>query len=206
MQTSVVSIMGILPKSDHNSNATLSKSKIPDYARDYRNEYLFIRGINKTCGDFVKKLDEEEIFKSPQADRLILYFNKFLKAQQLGYLNDTSVTSEIYFKYKDVISIESLELQLDDYRNLYYDEYSYKIDEEKYDNNIENDYPGFKKLFECFSRFQDKLNVDYDSEYDYYKSKIFDSDSDSDDESGIDSDQINNIFGSGEDSESDSDY
>ena len=28
------------------SNPTLSKSKIPDYARDYRNEYLFIRGID----------------------------------------------------------------------------------------------------------------------------------------------------------------
>ena len=38
--------MGILPQSDHNCNATLSKSKIPDYARDYRNEYLFIGGID----------------------------------------------------------------------------------------------------------------------------------------------------------------
>ena len=36
----------ILPQSDHNCNATLSKSKIPDYARDYRNEYLFIRGFD----------------------------------------------------------------------------------------------------------------------------------------------------------------
>ena len=44
--TLVVSKMGILPQSDHNCNATLSKSKIPDYARDYRNEYLFIRGID----------------------------------------------------------------------------------------------------------------------------------------------------------------
>ena len=38
--------MGILEQSDHNSNSTLSKSKIPDYAKDYRNEYLFIRGID----------------------------------------------------------------------------------------------------------------------------------------------------------------
>ena len=42
----VVIIMGILNQVDHNCNATLSKSKIPDYARDYRNEYLFIRGID----------------------------------------------------------------------------------------------------------------------------------------------------------------
>ena len=53
--TLVVSKMGILPQSDHNCNATLSKSKIPDYARDYRNEYLFIRGIdNLTLAGNVK--------------------------------------------------------------------------------------------------------------------------------------------------------
>ena len=74
----------------------------------------------------------------------MLHINRFLKAQQLGYLSDTS---EINFKYKHVILIESLELQLDDYRDLYYDEYSYEFDEDKYYNNIENDYPGFKKIF-----------------------------------------------------------
>ena len=145
--------------------------------------------------NFVKKLGGEEIFKSPQAGSLMSYFNRFLKAQELEYLNDTS---EISFKYKDVISIESLELQLDDYRDLYYDEYSYEFDEEKYNNNIENDYPGFKKFFECFSRFNEKLNVDYISESDYYKSKLYDSDSDSDDD-GVDSDEVTNIFGSDSD-------
>ena len=199
--------MGIL---GHNSNITGNTLKVSDYAKDYRNEYLFIRGINKTCGDFVKKLGEEEIFKSPQADKLMLHINRFLKAQQLGYLSDTS---EIYFKVNDVSLIESLELQLDDYRDLYYDQYSYEFDEEKYNNNVENDYPGFKKFFECFSKFQAKLNVDYMSERDHYKSRIFDSDSDSDDEfgidsdsddeSGIDSDDIAAMFDSDSDSDSD---
>ena len=82
---------------------------------------------------------------------------------------------------------------------------------------MENDYPGFKRFFECFSRFYYKLNVDYISEEDYYKSIIFDSDSDSDgdyqiiwsdsddDDDGITSDDINNILRGYEDSESDSD-
>ena len=184
--------MGILNRT---SNISKSKSKMPDYAKDYKNEYLFIRGIDKTCGEFVKKLGEEEIFKSPQAHKLMLHINRYLKALQIGYLSDNS---EIYYEYKDVMSIESLELQLDDYKSLYYDEYSYEFDQEKYDNNIENDYPGFKKFSECFSRFQDKLNVDYMSETDHYKSKIFDSDSD---------DEINYIdFDSdSDDSDSDSD-
>ena len=188
----VVSRMGILDQSYHNCNATLSKPKIPDYAREYRNEYLFIRGINKTCGEFVKKLGREEIFKSHQADRLMRHFNRFLKAQELGYLNDTS---EISFKFKDVKSIESLELQLDDYMNLYCDPDSCKFDEEKY-NNVENDFPGLKRFFECFSRFNDKINVDQMSEEDYYKSKIYDSDSDSDDD-------VIYIYSDSDDSDSD---
>ena len=79
---------------------------------------------------------------------------------------------------------------------------------------MENDYPGFKKFFECFSQFQGKLHVDYMSESDYDRLKIYDSDSDdeivysdsdSDDESGIDSDDIEFMFGNGEESETDSD-
>ena len=155
-----------LADADKISNATLSKSKIPDYARDYRNEYLFIRGINKTCWNFVKKLGREEIFKSPQADSHMTHFNRFLKAQELEYLNDTS---KIKLKYKDVISIESLGVDVDDYRDLYRDAENY---------NIEDAYPGFKKFFECFSRFKVKINVDEMSEYDYYKSLVFDGESD----------------------------
>ena len=116
----------------------------------------------------------------------MLHFNKFLKAQQLEYLNDIS---EIKFKEKDVTFIESLELQLDDYTDLYCDPDSYEFDQEKYDNNVENDYPGFKSFFECFSRFQDKINVDYLSERDFDKLSYLDSDSDSDsDEFETDSD------------------
>ena len=189
--------MGILFQSDHNCNATLNKSKIPDYAREYWNEYLVIRGINKVCENFVEILGREEIFKSHQADRLMRYFNRFLKAQQLDYLSDTS---EINFKYEDVKSIESLELQLNDYMNLYYDPDRCKFDEEKYNNNVENDFPGLKRFFECFSRFNDKINVDEVSEEDYYKSLIYDSDDDDDDDY-----VISGLVSDSDDSDSDSD-
>ena len=89
--------MGILEQSDHNSNPILSKSKIPDYARNYKNEYLFIRGINKTCEDFIKRIDlseENKIFNISQANNLMFHFNKFLKAIQLDYLKDIS---DFYF-------------------------------------------------------------------------------------------------------------
>ena len=125
--------MVILPKTSNYQKCIKKKTnKIPDYARGYRNEYLFIRGINKECEKFVEILGREEIFKSHQAVRLMRYFSKFLKAQQIDYLNDTI---EIKFKYEDVKSIESLELQLDDYKGFYFDEYRCEIDEEKYNNN-----------------------------------------------------------------------
>ena len=95
--------MGILAQTSNYQKFIKKANKIPDYAREYRNDYLFIRGINKVCEDFVEILGREEIFKSHQADRLMRYFNRFLKAQQLDYLSDTS---EINFKYEDVKSIE----------------------------------------------------------------------------------------------------
>ena len=69
---------------------------------------------------------------------------------------------------------------------------------------MENDFPGFKRFFECFSRFNDKINVDEVSEKDYYKSLIYDSDDDDDDDyviSGLVSDSDDDS----DDSDSDSD-
>ena len=92
-------------------------NKIPEYAREFKNEYLFIRGINKTCEKFVKKLDvDAKIFDTPQAYQLMLYFRRFLKAKEFGYLDDNS---EFKFEESDINFIESLELQLDDYMDFF---------------------------------------------------------------------------------------
>ena len=85
-------IMGVPEVSDRNSNATLTKNKIPDYARDYRNEYLFIRGIDKTCDGLEMKLydEDKEIFKSIKIDKIKRLIHKFEKVQKLGYLKNIS--------------------------------------------------------------------------------------------------------------------
>ena len=82
----------------------------------------------------------------------MLYFRKFLKAQELDYLKDIS---EFYFEESDVNYIESLALQLDDYLDLFFDPDSYEYDPKKY----ENDYPGLKEFSECFERFKNKINI-----------------------------------------------
>ena len=161
---------------EHTSNyqkCIKKTSKIPDYARNYRNEYLFIRGIDKACENYLKRLDKEgEIFDRPQANKLKLYFNRFLKAQELEYLNDIT---KISLNYKDIKSIEILELILDDYRDLYCDLDSFEFDQGKYDNEVENDDPGFKEFFECFSGFSDD-----EIDYRYSDSDSEDSETDSD--------------------------
>ena len=151
--------MGILAQFSNSQNCIKRTNIIPDYASEYKNEYLFIRGIDKSCEKFIKGLDMEgKIFNCPKADRLVSHFNRFLKAQQIKYLNDIS---DLCLKDNDVRFIDSLELQLDDYRDLYCDPDSYEFDQERYDDNVENDYPGFKKFFECFKRFCDKVKVSY---------------------------------------------
>ena len=41
----------LLAKMSANSESTQIKSKIPEYAKDFKKEWLFIRGINKECGE-----------------------------------------------------------------------------------------------------------------------------------------------------------
>ena len=167
--------MVILAHSSNPQNCIKKTNKIPEYAREYKNEYLFIRGINKECGEFLKRLDEEgKIFKSPQANRIKLFFNKFLKAQKLEYLNDIS---ELYFKESDVKFIDSLEINLEGYMEIFYDPDSYKFDQEKY----ENDNSGLKEFFESFSKFKDKIKIE-EMTFSDFKNSLNYLDSDSDDD------------------------
>ena len=66
--------MGILEHTSNFQNCIKKTNKIPEYAREFKNEYLFIRGTNKTCERFIKILDlDAKIFNSPQAYQLKLY-------------------------------------------------------------------------------------------------------------------------------------
>ena len=150
----------------------MSHSKvIPDYAKDFKREWQYIRGINKTCGKFIERLDfGGDLFNSSIANSLKYHIKRFLKAQERGRLKDIS---NFYFKYFDVNNIDCLEEQLDNYCDLYIDPDSLEFDQEYYDLYIDRHYPGFKELLELVSLLNDKLK----------KENLiirFDSDSDSD--------------------------
>ena len=166
------------------SNELNKKNKIPEYAKDYKNEYLFIRGINKACGDFFRILDEEDQlakgFDTPQAKKLMFYFRKFLRAQERGDLKDIN---EFYFEESDVNYIDSLESTIGDYMDLYYDPDSFQFNPEKY----ANDYPGLREFYECFKRFKNKINIK-EMEYSDFINQVIILNSDSESDSDSDSD------------------
>ena len=139
---------------------------IPNYAKNIKKEYIFIIDINKKCENLLKKIDEENVFNSPQSKKLIIYFNKFLIFQELGHFKDIS---NYYFENEDVNFIVYLERKLEENMDLFFNPDSFKFDQEKYDN----DYTGFKVFFESFEKFKDKIK---EKTYDI----IFDSDIDSD--------------------------
>ena len=146
--------MFILAQTSNFQNCIKKTNKIPEYAREFKNEYLFIRGINKTCEKFVKKLDvDAKIFDTPQAYQLMLYFRRFLKAKEIGYLDDNS---EFKFEESDIKFIESLELQLDDYMDLFYDLDSGKFNQERYDSY---EYKNLVEFNDFFERFKSKVYI-----------------------------------------------
>ena len=171
--------MGSLAQSSNFQNKIKSTNKIPEYAREFKNEWLFIRGINKTCGLFVKRLDfGRDLFNSPIANNIKNFIKKFLKAQECGKLKDIS---GFYFKYCDVNNIEFLEEQLDSYCDLYLDPDSFEFDQEYYDLHVDRDYPGFKELLGLVSLFNDKVKREELTFSDYMGNTSglsFDSDSD----------------------------
>ena len=137
---------------------------IPNYAKNIKKEYIFIIDINKKCENFLNKIDEENVFNSPQSKKLIIYFNKFLIFQELGHFKDIS---NYCFENEDVNFIVYLERKLEENMDLFFNPVSFKFEEEKY----ENDETGFKLFFESFEKFKDKIK-----EKDI--NLIFDSDSD----------------------------
>ena len=112
----VVMKMVILAQSSNSQNCIKKTNVIPEYAREFKNEYLFIRGINKECGEFLRRIkklnfnleDDNKVFNSHQAKSLMGYFRKFIQAKKLGYLND------VEFKDTDVDLILDLRMELYD--------------------------------------------------------------------------------------------
>ena len=85
---------------------------IPEYAREYKREYQFIRGINKEIKYFMNKKDNinNGLFESKLTDRIKFNIKRFLRGQEKGKLKD--ISNFILPKY-DYCFIEEFYLYVD---------------------------------------------------------------------------------------------
>ena len=74
--------MGILDHTSNFQNCIKKTNKIPEYAREFKNEYLFIRGINKEMDNFVVNYlsDCSELFVSSYNDRIKFFIKKIYQS------------------------------------------------------------------------------------------------------------------------------
>ena len=148
-----------------------NNNKIPPYVREYKEEYLFIRGINKEFKYFVGNMDyaTKGLFKNHRVDRIKYFIKRLLKGQERGRLRDIS---EFEIEENDVDNLIEIKKNFDNF-NQYINFCKDCYDEE--DWPFINPYPGFKNIYDDFELFFSKLKIEY-KEVNY----IIDSDSDSD--------------------------
>ena len=170
--------MGILAQSSYDQNCIKSTNKIPEYARDYKKEYLFIIGINKEFKYILDNLDNlnSGLFESDRVNRIMKIIKRFLKGQERGKLRDISGIVFNEYEVNNIIKIKK----------------NFSLFKLRYDFCIEGDdafnpYPGFGNIYDIFELFFSKINIKYDSDSDSYSDSDFDDieinyyDSDSDD-------------------------
>ena len=154
-------------------------NKIPLYARDYKREYQFIRGINKEFKYFYNYHDDlnDGLFKSKRCDRLCFLIKRFLRAQEKGKLKDIS---EFEIPDDDVFNLNKIK-ELFDAWKLRYDALNNVSDsDEDFDEVNEVVYPGFGKLYKLFKILYNKLNIYYEEEESDYEESDYEEENDED--------------------------
>ena len=138
--------MVILAASSNFQNCIKKTNIIPEYARDFKKEYLLIIGINKEFRYFVEHIHESPIglFENQKVVRIKYFIKRFLKGQERGKLKD--ISSLILRKY-DFSNIEVL------YQNMIYD---FEEDGKRSDNKL-----GYTDFYELFCKFYDKIKIEY---------------------------------------------
>ena len=84
--------MGIVTHFSNSQNFIKSTNKIPEYARDYKKEYLFIIGLDKEFKYLADNINDATrgLFESHKVDRIKYFIKRFLRGQERGKLQDIS--------------------------------------------------------------------------------------------------------------------
>ena len=146
--------MGILEHFSNSQNCIKSTNKIPEYARDFKKEYLFIRGINKEIKYFVDNINDATtgLFENDRVDRIKYFIKRFLEGQERGKLQDTNNFEINNIDVDNLIKIKKNFLNFNQYINFCkscFDE----------DEPFIDPYPGFKNIYYDFELFFSKFKI-----------------------------------------------
>ena len=167
--------MGISEQNVRDFNATQKTPKIPDYAKYFKNEFLFLRGIDKEfkyfheCVYFYDAVTGSFARKSKSIDRLNNIINKYKKGLEFGEIKDLSkqeIGNEVFY------NIEYLEEMISELLERYLDfdlEGNAKLNKKKYEDNVKRDYPGLKKMIDTLSYYYEVIKYKK-----FYKNNVYD--------------------------------
>ena len=133
---------------------------IPDYTKDFKNEYLFILGINNEFKYFLDNMNEATrgLFENNKVDKIKKFIEKFLLYQNLGHFKDVS---NFEIKSSDIKNLIKIKKNFNDFNRLI----EYKKD--CYDGDEQNfivPYPGFKNIYDHFELFCSKFKIKYEAD------------------------------------------
>ena len=137
-----------------------NKTVIPSYAKDYKREYQFIKGLDDLFGDLRKKKMQNGLFACKKAERVKDLIKKYFRGREKGKLKRTNIKD--YSLKKDLDNIIYFYIILIEYSQ------HYNIKSNEYGDEAKP-YPGIRDFYDTFFRFFGEIEEEY-----------YDSDSDSD--------------------------
>ena len=167
----------------NSENSNISK-KIPEYAKDFKKEWLYIRGINKEFAYLINKLDtlNHGLFETTLANRIKNTMKDFLRAQEKGKLKNISnfiLPSDITCNLNSINkNFELYKLRYDAFCG---DDFVYGGDSDEYFVDGKP-YPGFIEFYDIFKKIYNQIKNEDEDEDDYEDYDIILLDSDSDDD------------------------
>ena len=182
----------------------IKSNKIPEYAKEYKREYQFIRGLNKEFEYFIKKLNNlnNGLFETNSTNSIKYYMKRFLRRQEDGRFKDISnfifpdnILNNIifineqfgYYKLRyDAFCDDSDDDDSNSFSNIVGD-YDSDSDSDEYNDDSDNGgnseylvdgkpYPGFIEFYDIFKQIYNQIKKDDYS--DEYESDYYDSDID----------------------------
>ena len=171
----------------------IKSNKIREYAREYKREYQFIKGLNNEFKYFIKKLDDlnKGLFETNSTNRIKYYMKRFLRGQENGKFKDISnfifpdnILNNInfinqqfgYYKLRyDAFCDDSDDDDSNSFSDIVGD-YDSDSDSDEYNDDSDNGgdseylvdgkpYPGFIEFYDIFKKIFNQIkNDDCDSD------------------------------------------